>query len=129
MINQDPTKILDGATTNGIGRPLFVEDFNAITLSLHTTGSAAATVKFQVSYQKTMPDFSAAQSPTNSWDFAKVLDIEDGASIDGDTGVVLSGTDDNRNFNLDVDGATWINAIISGRSAGVFHLTAKPKVI
>ncbi len=129
MYNQDPTKILDGASANGIGRPLFVDDFNAVTLSLHTTGSAAATVRFQVSYQKTMPDFAGAQSPTNSWDYAKVLDLEDGAILDGDTGLVLAGTDENRNFNLDVDGATWINAIISGRSAGVFHLAAKPKTI
>lgn len=33
----------------------------------------------------TAPDFSAAQSDTNRWDYIQVKDYEDNASIDGDT--------------------------------------------
>lgn len=126
---QDPVTIMNAKDTNGIGAPALVSDFANIVFAVNSTGNAALTLKFQVSYQKTMPDFSAAQSPTNQWDYVRVVDLEDGSAIDGDTGITFASADDNRMLEADVNGAMWVNAIVSGRSAGAVTVkgTAKNK--
>lgn len=124
---QDPRKILNAAGANGIGTPMHVSDFKNVVLGLNTTGTTTATIKFQVSYQKDMPNFAASQSPANQWDYVKVVDLEDASAIDGDTGVALVGADDNRYFEAEVNGANWICAIISGWSQGAVSLTGTAK--
>lgn len=126
MVSQDPFPILDAAGANGIGTPIYVRDFEHLIAALNTTGTTTATIKFQVSYQKERPNFAAAQSPTNQWDYVRVVDLEDGSAIAGDTGIALSGADDNRNLEVDVNAATWFCAIISGYSQGAIHLDATP---
>lgn len=125
--SQDPMPIIDGAVANGIGTPMFVGDYRNIVLALNTASSANGTIKFQISYQKERPNFAGAQSPTNQWDYVRVQDLEDGAAIAGDTGITLSGTDDNRNLAVNVDGAFWVCGIISSYSAGAWHLDGVPK--
>ena len=120
-----PILVAKGA--NGIGTPLFVGDAEHVLLHLSSTGTTTATVKFQKSNQKTKPDFSAAQSPTNQWDYVDVVDEEDGAHIAGDTGFGFSGADDNRNLEVNVNGAQWVNAIVSGWSAGLVYLDGTVK--
>lgn len=117
---------MDGKAADGIGTAILVADFLTTVLELNTTGSANLVLKFQVSYQKERPDFAAAQSPTNRWDYVDVVDLEDGSSIDGDTGITLSGTDANRVLEVNTNGARWVNAIISSYSAGAVHLDAAP---
>lgn len=124
---QDPIKILNGAVATGIGTPILVSDFHDVFLALNTTGTTTATVKFQVSYQKNMPDFGAAQSPTNQWDYVEVVDLEDGSAIDGDTGVALAGADDNRLFEANVNGAMWICAVVTAWTQGNIYLSATAK--
>ena len=38
----------------------------------------------------TPPDFAAAQTNSNRWDYVQVKDYEDNAAIDGDTGVAFA---------------------------------------
>lgn len=54
-------------------------------LTLSSATSANFTIKFQGSYSSVKPDFSAAQSNTNRWDYIQVRDIQNNAAIDGDT--------------------------------------------
>lgn len=114
----DPIKILDAKAADGIGTPRHVADLDHIMLALDTADSANLTVKFQGSYAKEMPDFAAAQSAANQWDYIEVKDIEDGSAIDGDTGIAMTGTDDHRMLEANVSGLTWICAIVSSLSAG-----------
>lgn len=120
-----PELILDALADDGIGTPIHVEDFRHLILSLATASSANMVIKFQGSIQQEKPDFSAAQSVSNMWDYIEVKDLEDGASIDGDTGITLSGTDDFRLFEMNVNGLTWINAVISSHSAGSATVAVK----
>lgn len=126
MITQDPRTILSAKAATGIGTPMHVSDFDHVMLSLNTTGNATATVKFQVSYQKEMPNFAAAQSPTNQWDYVRVMDLEDGSAIDGDTGIALV-ADDNRIFEADVNGANWICGVVTAYTQGQIYLTGTAK--
>lgn len=107
-------------TMHDIGYAVLADGFKHIQIEVNSDGGAdaAMTVKLQTSNQKDMPDFSAAQSKTNSWDYAETVDGEDGAIYDGDTGIVFSSADDHRKFELNTNHARWVCAIISGWTAG-----------
>lgn len=95
-----------------------VQDFKAVAMNLDTDNSANMTVKFAGSYTDTCPDFYQPQSPTNQFDFLQVVDLEDGAFIDGDTGIAPAGTDDNRALEINTNGMRWITAVVTAWSAG-----------
>lgn len=118
MRNKINKTLLNAAAANGVGEIDLVSDFRHVALSIDGASSPALTVKIVGSMQETAPDFSAAQSPSNQWDYIQVKDLEDGASIDGDTGIVFAGTADNRQVEVNTNLVRWIGVIVSGYSAG-----------
>jgi len=117
--------ILDAKWATGVWVNMLVKDYQNIGLSYATDGwgDAAATVKFQGSIQEIAPDFSAAQSVTNHWDYIEVIDLEDGAAIDWDTWVAVATADDYRAFEMNTNGLMWVNARITARTA--WEITVK----
>lgn len=107
-------------TMHDIGNSIFVKDFRNAILSFDTDGGgdAALTVKLQGSIAEDAPDFSAAQSPSNQWDFVNMIDLEDQSSLGGDVGFVVATADNNRQFEANINGLNWINCIISGWTEG-----------
>ena len=91
-----PTDILSAKAANGIGSDLDVRDFEHIVLKLSIESTPTLTVKIQGSVDEEAPDFSAAQSSSNHWDYVAVYDLEDVSKIDGDTGVAAAGSADYR---------------------------------
>lgn len=116
-----------GATGVDLTNGIRVEDYRNAVLSFATDGGAdaALTVKFQGSIQETAPDFSAAQSVTNHWDYIQVIDLEDAATIDGDTGISVATADDYRLLELNFNGLKWINAVVTARTQGEVTVIAK----
>jgi len=114
----EPFVILSAKATTGTGVSMEVSDWQNILITLSSQTSANFTVKFQGSQSLTSPDFSAAQSATNEWDYIQVKDYQNGASIDGDTGVAFAGTDDVRMFEFNTNGLRWVTATVTARSAG-----------
>lgn len=113
-------------TMHDIGRNILVQDFVTSVLSLSTAGTANFVIKFQGSIQDTCPDFSAAQTVANHWDYVEVVDLQNGAAIDGDTGITFAVADDNRLFEINYSGGLkWVNAIISSYVAGTATLKVK----
>lgn len=114
--------LLDAKAATGIGTPIDVRDYQKITVTVATASSANLTVKFQgalpAADEYSYPDFNAAQSVTNMWDYIEIIDLEDGAAIDGDVGIAPAGTDDFRIFQLNTEGLAYINAVVTARSAG-----------
>lgn len=119
--------LIDAGATTSTGKTMLVDDFKNVILSYATDGGgdAALTVKFQGSIQETAPDFSAAQSVTNMWDYIEVVDLEDGTAIDGDTGVAVATADDYRLFEANINGMRWISATITARTEGEVTIKAR----
>lgn len=123
---QQSKLIFDAATAASTGNIMNVEDYKILVVSLNTANNANFTIKFQGSILDDVPDFSAAQSVANPWDYIEVLDLEDGTAIDGDVGIAAAGVDDHRLFQVNVDGLKWFNATITAYSAGAITVRAKP---
>lgn len=120
-------RLLAAQAATGTLNTTGIQAINAdkIAFSLATASSANLTVKFQGSQQDTPPDFTAAQSASNMWDYIEVIDLEDGAFIDGDTGIAMAGTDDFRNLSANVEAMKWVNAIVTARAAGSVTVNAQ----
>lgn len=118
-------EILVAAAANGAGVSINVADWRNVVFSLDTAGTTTATIKFQGSISETLPDFDAVQSASNQWEYINVIDLEDGASIDGDVGIALAATDDHRMLEANINGLRWVNAIVSGYSAGTIDVKAR----
>jgi len=110
--------VLDAKAGTGIGTPVMVDDFKTMTLSFGTAATSTLTVKFQGSISDTMPDFAAAQSVSNHWDYIDVIDLQDGSSIDGDTGIAVAGGTDFRLFEVNGGGLKWLCAVVTARTGG-----------
>jgi len=107
-----------GAT--GIGNNIFCKDFTHAILHFDTDGGgdAALTAKLVGSVKEDCPDFTAAQTMSNSYDFIQMKDLEDGSSIDGDIGFVVVTADNHRIFEVNVNGLNWLNVRITARTQG-----------
>lgn len=112
--------ILDAAAAASTGKAIAIEDFKHAVFSFATDGGgdAALTVKFQGSIAEDAPDFSAAQSASNMWDYIEVVDLEDGTAIDGDTGVAVATADDYRLLEANINGLKWLCATVTARTEG-----------
>lgn len=97
---------------------IFVGDWRHIIIYIASASSANLTVKFQGSISESAPDFTAAQSVSNVWDYVQIKDLEDASAVDGDTGIAFAGTDDVRMFEVNVNGLQWFNANVTARAAG-----------
>lgn len=103
----------DGTYTSPYPKAILCSDFETIKFTFDTDGGgdAAVTIKVATSDQETCPDFAKPQSVTNQYDYTDIIDLEDGASIDGDTGVAVAGADDHRHFEINLNGARWFTII------------------
>lgn len=120
------TTILNGVTATGFGTAVNVSDYEEIIVMLTmTTGSA--TVKFAGAAQNTEPTWASAASATNHWDYIDVTDYEDGASVDGDTGIATSSSADVRILKVSVSGLEWFNAQVSAYTSGTITVVAKAR--
>jgi hypothetical protein len=101
----DDSKVAQVSATN-VASGVMVSDFRNAVVTLGTGGSPDFTVKFKGSTGETRADFTAAASETNQWDYVDVVDLEDGSSIDGDTGIAFSGTEV-RNIEVNINTLDW----------------------
>lgn len=116
--------IFDSKAADGVGLVFFSSDYSKVELNLDTIADTDGTIKFYVSDAEFNPDFSAAQDEDNAFYPAQVVDIEDMTPIDGDTGITPAGIV-HKKLILNVNGARWVNAIISGMSSGAYTLKCR----
>ena len=94
-IRQEETLISSAATSVHAG--IRVTDYKTVVLGIYGSGNANLKVFIKGAVGDTRPDFAvrtalrAQNDPTGRWDNIDVIDLQDNASIDGDTGVALSG--------------------------------------
>lgn len=117
--------ILDAVGADGAGNAIYVADYRNIIIEVVFVG-ATCTLKFAGGIQDSAPAIASAQSLANPWDYIEVIDLQNGNSIDGDTGIAASAATDVRLFEINTNGLTHINAIVSSWSAGA--ITAKVRL-
>lgn len=117
--------IMSAKADTGAGKVIPCDDFTHAIISFNTASSANGTVKFAGSIAETAPDFAAAQSVSNPFDYIQAKDLEDGSSIDGDTGLAPAGTDDHRMLELNINALRYLTAVVTARAAGSFTVTVR----
>ena len=132
---------LDGSTGNGVGgatgcaadyiKPIYVIDYRHLMISIATDGGgdAAMTVKCVGTIQdlagneplpnKAPPDFAAARSVANNFDFIEMIDKQSaGTGLPGDTGFVVAAADDYRVFEVNTNGLAWLSFLPTAGTEG-----------
>jgi hypothetical protein len=99
------------------GKVIYVADYRHSVIHLTFSSTPTMTAKIQGSISESAPDFNAAQSTTNLWDYIESIDLEDGSAIDGDTGLACTGTADNRTLEINVNGLCWVTVNITSTTA------------
>lgn len=126
---QNYTSIFNAKAATGWTNPLFVGDAKTVIVTLRSASSANLTVKFAGSIGAGAegvgkmdgggsPDFTAAASQTNAWDYVQGVNLLDGSAVPGGTGIVFSGTDKVVQVQINVDGFNYLALQVSARSAG-----------
>jgi hypothetical protein len=54
-----------------------------------------------------------------------IVDLEDKSSIDGDTGVAMTGADDHRHFEINVNSKRWVTVAITAWTVGKLRVGLK----
>lgn len=122
--------ILSAKAATGAGIAIPCKDYRHAIFSFATDGGsdAALTVKFQGAISEVSnagPAFGSSQSVTNMWDYIEVVDLEDGAAIDGDTGVAVATADDYRLLEANINGLDYVCAVVTARTAGEVTIKVK----
>lgn len=106
-----------------VGNTINVTDYRNAVVKIGTASSANLTVKCQGAIASPLtsevaPNFASAQSVANHWDYVQMIDQQDGNPVSGDTGFVVTGTDDFRLFAINIDNLDFLNFNVTARSAG-----------
>ena len=128
---ETPKSLLTASSSIGWTTPIRVDDYRNVVLMLSATNTPTLTVKFAGSNYASStsasgaPDFNLPSSANNHWDYIEVVDLQNGNTIDGDTGISFSGSSDQRNFEVNSELITWFAAQISSYTAGTTTLQVK----
>lgn len=105
--------------------PINVIDFRHMIVAISSDGggTATATIKCVGSINETVPDFAAARSVANNFEFIQMIDKQDGGTgLPGDTGVVFAGADNYLQYEINVNGLKWLSFLPTAGSAGQFTI-------
>lgn len=110
----------------------YSEEFMTQTLQFFTTGSATCTVKVAITNGKPdslsqgagadIPNFGATASPSNPWTLAQIIDLSSDTPIDGGTGIVASGTDLQKDYEINTNLQRYFMPLLTSWSAGRLNL-------
>ena len=103
------------------GKRVEVGEYRTLLLAFDTDGGgdAAMTVKVAGSIDNDAPDFAQSKSPSNSYEYLYLIDLEDTTNnLAGDTGFVVATADDNRMFEVNTNGMKWITVVPTAGTAG-----------
>lgn len=121
---------LDDVSATGAGTAMLVSNYRHITVLIATENSANLTVKCKgavsISQDGSSPvtDWTAAASVTNLYSTIGMYDYEDATLKDGDTGIVLTGTDDVIILTVNTDGLDYLNFDVTAYTAGNLNVSA-----
>lgn len=102
-------------------------DYRHAILEVSTSGSATTTLKVAGTISppsnSTYTVFGATVSASNPYTFMQLVNLDDGSTLNGSTGVVVTGTDVNAQYQVSVNAMQYMTIIPVTWSAGA--ITAK----
>ena len=96
-------------------------DFQHFMFTVHSVGTTTGSVRFKASFTEDVPNFEAAASATNSWEYVAIRELSSGNLIAGATGAAVSASTINKNYEAELNGAHHIafEITVSGGQLGV----------
>lgn len=86
----------------------YTADYRHFMFAVHASITTTGSVKVKVSYEEECPDFGAASSADNSWEYVAIRELSTGNLIAGATGAAVSASTINKNYEAEVNGACHI---------------------
>lgn len=114
---------------------VFAQDFKDAIVTYITGGTSTHTTKVAISNGKLLedsnqhgdtPNFGATVSKTNPYSFAQLVNLDDASTVNGSTGIVTSGTDIHRSYEVNINAAKYITLLPTSWTQG--SITAKIKL-
>ncbi len=122
--------VLSAKAATGASNAFYCSDFRNLVAGISAPANSTLVIKFVGSVGETAPDFTAAQSTTNLYDFLECIDLQDGTAIDGDTGITIDNTTaavNNRMFEVNINALDYIGIQVTsytdGSVSAVFTMT------
>lgn len=109
--------VLNAVAANGASPSINMASFRNVEIEIDMVGFTG-TVKVVGSNADVAPDFSAAATAANPWDFIKCVNQIDGSAVNGGTGVSGTATTSTTQLEANTNGFKWIGLIVSSYSAG-----------
>lgn len=113
---------------------LLMQDFKNVILQVGTTGTATTTLKVagslglpasgQSSPRWDFPNMGATVSPANPYTFVQSIDLDTGAALNGATGLVASGADINKQYEVNINAMKYLTVFPISWSAGIITVKA-----
>lgn len=118
----DPIACLSAKAATGVGTAVDVTQHQHVIVQVTAALNSSLTFKLQGSVSSSVPDFSAAQTGTNHWDYVSAYDLQDPSTvIAGDTGVALNNdtvANNTRQYLVNVDGLRWFSMEVTSYTDG-----------
>lgn len=106
---------------------VFGSDFRTIVLQVSTAGTATTTLKVAGTLSTTVdtvPNFGATVSASNPYAFLQIIDLDTGSAINGATGIVVAGTDINKQYEINVNSEKYVTVFPTSWTAGAISIKA-----
>lgn len=127
-----------GAGSSGLcmvaPRVILVQDFRNIVISVFTSGTSTMTTKIAGSLGKLQnstanltanePNFGATVSASNPYGFIQIINLDTAATLNGATGIVLSGADTQTQYEVNTNLLKYVTAFPISWSAGAITIKA-----
>lgn len=97
-------------------------EFRNAVIQVSTTGTATTTLKVAGTLNPTAnsswTNFGATVSASNPYGFLQIIDLDTGAAVNGATGIVVAGTDINKEYEININAMTYVTVFPISWSAG-----------
>jgi len=115
-------------TSDAAAKARNVSEFRHIIVQVQSYETPSMTIKFKGSIADVVGNFdnttNTAPTTTDS-DFIEIVDLENGARYDGDTGITIT-TSETRLFEINTNGLNWLYATTTSYTSGSTTVWIKP---
>lgn len=128
MMLSPPNQLFSAQGETGYAGGMNVENFDTLFVTVATSGTTTATLKFQASLEDTEPSWgTAAARATNEWFYLGFYNATGApaTAVAGATGLAYAGTDLVQTLVFDVRGVKFFNAQVSAWTQGSIDVTAR----